>query len=231
MSPIRRSFAGKDELALALADAVATDLKAAVSARGAGTLAVSGGSTPSRFFAELGRRIDVEWSRVTITLVDERWVDEGSERSNARLVREKLLSGVAAAARFVPLYQGGEVPTAASVAQASAAIAALGSLDAVVLGMGSDGHTASFFPGGDTLDQALTAGGPVVDIRAPGAGEPRVTLTLARILAAQSLYLHIEGDEKLRVLDAALSPGAASDMPVRAVLHQDRKPVTIFWCP
>lgn len=231
MSPIRRSFAGKDELALALADAVATNLKAAVAARGAGTLAVSGGSTPSRFFAELGRRIDVEWSRVTITLVDERWVDEGSERSNARLVREKLLSGVAAAARFVPLYQGGEVPTAASVAQASAAIAALGSLDAVVLGMGSDGHTASFFPGGDTLDQALTAEGPVVDIRAPGAGEPRVTLTLARILAAQSLYLHIEGDEKLRVLDAALSPGAASDMPVRAVLHQDRKPVTIFWCP
>lgn len=231
MSPIRRSFAGKDELALALADAVATDLKAAVAARGAGTLAVSGGSTPSRFFAELGRRIDVEWSRVTITLVDERWVDEGSERSNARLVREKLLSGVAAAARFVPLYQGGEVPTAASVAQASAAIAALGPLDAVVLGMGSDGHTASFFPGGDTLDQALTAEGPVVDIRAPGAGEPRVTLTLARILAAQSLYLHIEGDEKLRVLDAALSPGEASDMPVRAVLHQDSKPVTIFWCP
>lgn len=231
MSPIRRSFAGKDELALALADAVATDLKAAVAARGAGTLAVSGGSTPSRFFAELGRRIDVEWSRVTITLVDERWVDEGSERSNARLVREKLLSGVAAAARFVPLYQGGEVPTAASVAQASAAIAALGPLDAVVLGMGSDGHTASFFPGGDTLDQALTAEDSVVDIRAPGAGEPRVTLTLARILAAQSLYLHIEGDEKLRVLDAALAPGAASDMPVRAVLHQDSKPVTIFWCP
>jgi 6-phosphogluconolactonase len=231
LSPIRRSFAGKDELALALADAVATDLKAAIAARGAGTLAVSGGSTPARFFAELGRRIDVEWSRVTITLVDERWVDEGSERSNARLVREKLLSGVAAAARFVPLYQGGEAPTAASVGQASAAIAALGPLDAVVLGMGSDGHTASFFPGGDTLGHALTAEGPVVDIRAPGAGEPRVTLTLARILAARSLYLHIEGDEKLRVLDEALSPGETGDMPVRAVLHQDKKPVTIFWCP
>jgi len=231
LSPIRRSFAGKDELALALADAVATDLKAAIAARGAGAVAVSGGSTPARFFAELGRRIDVEWSKVTITLVDERWVDESSERSNARLVRDRLLSGVAAAARFVPLYQGGEAPTAASVAQASAAIAALGPLDAVVLGMGSDGHTASFFPGGDTLEHALTAQGPVVDIRAPGAGEPRVTLTLARILAAQSLYLHIEGDEKLRVLDEALSPGETSDMPVRAVLHQDQKPVTIFWCP
>lgn len=231
MSPIRRSFAGKDELAFALADAVATDLKAAIAARGAGTVAVSGGSTPARFFAELGRRIDVEWSRVTITLVDERWVDESSDRSNARLVREKLLSGVAAAARFIPLYQGGEVPTETSVAQAAAAIEGLGPLDALVLGMGNDGHTASFFPGGDTLERALTNAEAVIDIRAPGAGEPRVTLTLARILAAQSVYLHIEGDEKLRVLDQALAPGETSDMPVRAVLHQDHKPVTIFWCP
>lgn len=231
MSPIRRSFVGKDELALALAEAVAADLKTAIATRGAATLAVSGGSTPGRFFAELGRRIDIAWSKVTVTLVDERWVDDTSERSNARLVKDRLLSGVASAARFVPLYQGGDTPTEEAVARASAAVAKLGPLDAVVLGMGNDGHTASFFPGGDTLDHALAADGPIVDIRAPGAGEPRVTLTLARILAAGSIYLHIEGDEKARVLDLALSPGATSDMPVRAVLRQDQKPVTIFWCP
>ena len=50
------------------------------------------------------------------------------------------------------------------------------------------------------LDEALTAEGPVVAISAPGAGEPRVTLTLQRLLAARALYLHIEGEEKVETL-------------------------------
>lgn len=231
MSPIRRTFAGKDELALALADAVAENLKAGLAARGAAVLAVSGGSTPARFFAELSRRIDVEWSKVTVTLVDERWVDERSDRSNARLVKANLLQGVAASARFVPLYQGGGVPEPETVARTAAAIAALGTIDVVVLGMGNDGHTASFFPGGDTLDEVLSSDEPVLAIRAPGAGEPRITLTLRRLLAAENVYLHIEGEEKAAVLEQALAERSEQEMPVRSVLHQDQKPVTIFWCP
>lgn len=231
MSPIRRTFGDKDELALALADAVAGNLKAGIAARGKAALAVSGGSTPARFFQALSRRPDVEWSKVTATLVDERWVDESSERSNARLVKANLLQGPAASASFVPLYQDGSEPDAAGIARANAAIAAIPVLDVAVLGMGNDGHTASFFPGGDTLDAALTAEGPVLAIRAPGAGEPRITLTLRRLLAADALYLHIEGNEKAEVLDKALGEGDIADMPVRAVLRQDEKPVTVFWCP
>ena len=68
-------------------------------------------------------------------------------------------------------------------------------------------------------------------IRAPGAGEPRVTLTLRRLLAAEALYLHIEGNEKAEVLDKALGDGDVADMPVRAILRQELKPVTVFWCP
>ena len=231
MSPIRRTFGDKDELALALADAVAGNLRAGIAARGEAALAVSGGSTPARFFQALSRRVDVEWSKVTVTLVDERWVDEGSERSNARLVKANLLQGPAAAAAFVPLWQGGAEPDATGIAKANAAISAIPVLDAAILGMGNDGHTASFFPGGDTLDEALTAAGPVLAIRAPGAGEPRVTLTLRRLLAADALYLHIEGNEKAEVLDKALGEGEIADMPVRAVLRQDERPVTVFWCP
>jgi 6-phosphogluconolactonase len=103
--------------------------------------------------------------------------------------------------------------------------------DAVVLGMGNDGHTASFFPEGDTLADALTADGPVVAIRAPGAGEPRVTLTLRALLASKALYLHIEGEEKLATLHQAEAEGPIEAMPVRAILRQAQTPLTIYWCP
>jgi 6-phosphogluconolactonase len=101
---------------------------------------------------------------------------------------------------------------------------------AVVLGMGGDGHTASFFPGGDTLDEALTAQGPTLSIRAPGAGEPRITFTLPRLLRTDALYLHIEGQEKAEVLDQALGDGPVEDLPIRAVLRSGH-PVNVYWCP
>ncbi len=229
MRPARREFRDKDQLADALAEAVAGNLKSGAKSRGAASLAVSGGSTPARFFRALSQRDDVPWDKVTITLVDERWVDETSDRSNGRLVRATLLTGRAAAASFVPLYQGGTEPDAYAAGLAQRQVPQ--PLDAAVLGMGNDGHTASFFPGGDTLDEALTGEGPVVAIRAPGAGEPRVTLTLKALLAARALYLHIEGDEKVETLAKAEAEGPIEDMPVRAVLRQTQTPLTIYWCP
>jgi 6-phosphogluconolactonase len=227
--PARRDLHDKQQLAEALADAIAGNLKAGVNARGVASLAVSGGSTPARFFRALSERDDVPWDKVTVTLVDERWVDETSDRSNARLVKANLLQGRAAAAAFVPLYQGGTEP------DADAASAAQGQVpqpfDAVILGMGNDGHTASFFPGGDNLAEALTAEGPVVAIRAPGAGEPRVTLTLKVLLATRALYVHIEGGEKVETLRQAEAEGPVEDMPVRAILRQTQTPLTIYWCP
>ncbi len=229
MRPARRDFRDKDQLAAALADAVAANLKAGAAARGAASLAVSGGSTPGRFFKALSERTDVPWDKVTITLVDERWVDESSDRSNGRLVKANLLTGRAAAAHFVPLYQGGSEPDAYAAGLAQRQVPQ--PFDAVILGMGNDGHTASFFPGGDTLAEALTGEGPVVAIRAPGAGEPRVTLTLGVLLAARALYLHIEGEEKVETLQRAEGEGPVEDMPVRAVLRQTQTPLTIYWCP
>lgn len=232
MIPARRSFATKEELAAALAEAVAENLKAGIAARGEAALAVSGGSTPGRFFSKLGKDRGVDWEKVRVTLVDERWVPETSDRSNAALVNEKMLQGPAAVARFVPLYAGGDAPDAAALGRTASQLADLPSpFDAVILGMGSDGHTASFFPGGDNLAAALTEPGPVVSMRAPGAGEPRVTFTLPRLLETAALYLHIEGDEKAAVLETALGDGPVEEMPIRAVLRQERVPLTIYWCP
>lgn len=227
----RRTFADKPTLAIELAQAVADRIRTAIAERGIAAIAVSGGSTPARFFQSLGKTKDIDWSKVIVTLVDERWVDETSNRSNALLVNERMLQGPAATARFFPLYSGGEEPDAALVAKTNELLATLPEqFAAVVLGMGSDGHTASFFPGGDTLDQALTAEGPALAIHAPGAGEARITFTLPRLLRTDGLYLHIEGEEKAEVLDKALGDGPVEDMPVRAVLRSGHA-VNVYWCP
>jgi 6-phosphogluconolactonase len=227
----RRTFADKPTLAKELAEAVADRIRTAIAERGVAAIAVSGGSTPARFFQALGKTKDIEWTKVIVTLVDERWVDETSDRSNALLVNEKMLQGPAAVARFFPLYSGGEEPGPAEIAKTNALLADLPEqFAAVVLGMGGDGHTASFFPGGDTLAQALTAEGPALAIHAPGAGEPRITFTLPRLLHTDGLYLHIEGEEKAVVLDAALGDGPVEDLPIRAVLRSGQ-PVTVYWCP
>ena len=224
----RHEFDSADALAEGLADAVARDLARGIKTRGMGVLAVSGGSTPKRFFKVLSTR-KLDWKNVIVTLVDERWVESSSERSNAKLVHDNLLVNEAQDAVFVSLWSGGERPDTEAVKRTNAALKGLASpFDAVILGMGNDGHTASFFPGGDTLHEALTSKGPAIALNAHGAGEPRVTLTLPVLLSTRALYLHIEGAEKAATLDAALSDGPVEEMPIRAVLRQAHTPVLVY---
>ncbi|MCW8807952.1 MAG: 6-phosphogluconolactonase [Rhodanobacter sp.] len=227
------SFTDCPAQASALAERVAATLRTALEQRGHALLAVSGGSTPKAFFEHLSREA-LDWAHVQVTLVDERWVPESDARSNARLVKSQLLQHAASAASFVPLYS--DVPTPEDgLAATRARIDALPlPFDAVVLGMGDDGHTASFFPGGDHLAEALDLDGQtrVLPMRAAGAGEPRITLTLPALLQTRSLYLLVGGTSKRELLaDARLGLGAARDYPVRAVLTQQRVPVAVYWCP
>ena len=207
-----RLFDSRESLAAALASDVASALAQCVNSNGKACLAVSGGATPRLFFEVLSR-MDAPWDKISVTLVDERQVPETSPRSNARLVRENLLQDRAAQAEFKT-------------------ISAETRIDVAVLGMGADGHTASFFPGGDNLVKALDPGGqqPVTTMSAPGAGEPRLTFTLPALLEASLLCLHIEGQDKRGVLDKALGAGPVEAMPVRAFLRSP-KPLTLYWCP
>jgi 6-phosphogluconolactonase len=218
MIEAERIFEARDVLAGQLARDVADELARAIEAKGRATLAVSGGSTPKLFFEKLSEE-NIAWPRVTITLIDERQVPETSDRSNARLVREHLLRNKAATAVFVPLFNNADAEKTQP-------------FDVAILGMGSDGHTASFFPGADRLAEAIDADSDkrLISITAPGAGEPRLTFTLPVIEKAGRLALHIEGAEKKAVLEKALADGPAEDMPVRAVLRS-ATPVTLYWCP
>jgi 6-phosphogluconolactonase len=226
------TFTTAAELANALADEVAARLSAAVTARGAASIAVSGGTTPKAFFQALSNR-DIAWERVTITLVDERFVPADNPRSNHLLVDANLLQNKAKAARFVPLYQpAASVEQAAKLATAKSAEIGI-PFDVVILGMGGDGHTASFFPGGTNLAVALDPATPrgVITMDAEGAGEPRLTYTFSSLQDAGFLVLHIEGEGKKDVLAKAEGSGDEADMPIRAVLRRAASPVEIYWAP
>lgn len=227
-------FADGEKLAEALAAAVADELSGSLAARGRALLAVSGGRTPQRFLRALSQR-PLDWTRIVVTVVDERWVPPDDARSNEGLVRASLLHGPAAAARFVSLYAAGAATPEAGLHAIAARIALLDlPFDALVLGMGEDGHTASFFPAGDHLAEATDpkTDAVVLPMRASAAGEPRITLTLPLILDSRSLYLHIEGERKREVLETARYVAATNRAyPISSVLRNARVPLEVYWCP
>ena len=187
------------------------------------SFAVPGGTTPGPIFDVLCGANHLDWSRIYVMLTDERWVPENSERSNTRLLRKRLLVGAAAAAQYVPLYGGTDTPEQ-SLAALEDGLRPCLPVSVMLLGMGADMHTASIFPGADKLDEALTGDSLLVPMRAPGAPEPRITLSAKVLQGAMSRHIVIKGLEKREALERAqsLSP---HDAPIAAVLAGS----TVHW--
>lgn len=212
-----REYPDRELLMMSLADRIAADLRASLSHRERATLAVPGGTTPGPVFDTL-RGLDLEWERIDVMLTDERWVDESSPRSNTRLLRDRLLVDRASAATLVPLYGGTETPEG-SLEALTAGIEACLPLSVVLLGMGADMHTASLFPGADRLSEALASRAPaLMAMRAPGAPEPRVTLTARVLNDAMSKHLVLTGADKREAFEKATRTRDHESAPVAAVL-------------
>src|SRR6202046_946687 len=230
--PPATKFADSDALARNLSDQLAANLRTAIAARGLASLVVSGGKSPTKLF-ELLRVETLDWSRVCVALVDERWVDPSDPGSNEKLVRDVLLKDAAAAARFTGLKNGAPTPDLGAVSAWETFARVPRPFDAVVLGMGDDGHTASLFPGSPNLPSALNqaAAAGCVGMWSPVAPHPRLSLNLTALLDSRRVVLLITGDSKWRTFTAACAPGPEQDMPIRAVLRQSRAPVDVMWSP
>lgn len=217
------TYADRDMLWLSVADRIAGELGQTLRQKGDATLSVPGGTTPGPVF-DLLAQATLDWSRVAVVLNDERWVDEESPRSNTALVRRRLLTGKAAAARLLPMRA--ETPTPEEgIGSIAAALAPHLPLSVLLLGMGEDGHVASLFPGADRLDAALASDAPpVMALRADAAGEPRITLTAPVLRAAMHVHVLITGAAKRAVIEAAEGRDPR-EAPVALVLRD----ATVHW--
>ncbi|MEO8114714.1 MAG: 6-phosphogluconolactonase [Phenylobacterium sp.] len=207
-------------MAEAAARAIEAQLTGGLATRGRAALVATGGRAPGPVYDRL-REAAIDWRRVVVTLSDERCVDVDSPNANARLLRERLFVGPAAKAHFLPLTD-----------YAEPALSKLLPFDAVLLGMGEDGHIASLIPGSPVLAEGLDPAGETLVLESPaGFGSPplaRITLTLAALLQSHAIFLLIAGEAKRQVIGRAL---AGDGLPVRAVLTQERVPVRVFWAP
>ena len=219
-------FATRDALMQAAADRLETALRDGVAARGQACIALSGGSTPEPAYAALAAR-DLDWAKISFALVDERFVAPDDDASNEKMLRRALAPALAKGAAVLPLFSGGSLVDAATRADA---IYAPLRFDAVLMGMGEDMHTASWFPG--FADEALSSAHSVVAVHAPTAAcsADRLTLTHSAIARAERVFLLISGESKRAALDAAFGL-RVEDAPVAALFSDCERQPEVLWAP
>lgn len=224
-----------------LADNLAGELvgmiDAAILEHGNAVIALSGGSTPKPLFEALAEHA-VDWSKVVVTLVDERWVPESHELSNAAFIKRYFLNNIPTGVRFVPLYQAAQTVEASYAIVLADYCDATGSsinnmrrFDIVVLGMGNDGHTASFFPDANNIKNlvSLDEKQPLLSCNSATTKVERITWSLPMLLNSAYLALHFTGSAKLDVFETAVKGGPIQDLPIRSVIFQDQTPLNVFF--
>lgn len=222
------------QLAESLAGTLEAAINAGIAARGRAVLALAGGGTPMPVYRRLAEA-SLDWSKVQLVATDERWVDHEHPASNSRAMREAF--AMADRVNILSLVPPSAGPRA-SEATARAALASVPDpFDAVLLGMGSDGHFASLFPNNPALQAGLDPQNPddalVVhpDPLPPEAPFARVSLSAARLLRTRRLLLAITGTAKREVLARAQARPDPVRLPISAVLHDAAAQIEIHWSP
>jgi len=225
--PQIEAFPSREALYDAAASVLVAALNAAVAERGQAGFAATGGSTPAPVYDRLSA-LTAPWDKTTVTLTDERCVPPSDPGSNEGLVRRHLLIDKAAKAAFAPLYFAG-VAQGDAADRAQDGVAKALPFGAVLLGVGPDGHFASLFPGNSVLEAGLDPASPrtviAVPAGAPAPDLPRISLTFQALIQASLIVILITGEAKKTLLEGPVDP----DLPIFAILNQDRAPVRILW--
>lgn len=230
---------GADAQSLAenLAGELVLQIEQAISQKNQAVIALSGGSTPKPLFKVLAEH-HVDWSKVVITLVDERWVPETHALSNAAFMKQHLLNSLPESVAFVPLYQAAQTVEASMPLVLDEYCKTTGStpqnlrsFDVVILGMGGDGHTASFFPDASNVAElvSLEASQPLLTCQSPSTQVERITWSLPSLLNTDFLALHFTSASKLDVFERAAAGGCKSELPIRSAIFQNHTPLNVYY--
>lgn len=221
-------FDSKEKLVQVLSQKIIDDLALAIETKGYATLVLSGGSTPKNLLITLSY-IKFSWEKVRVTLVDERWVEPSNPNSNQKLVKDYLLQNYAKNARFIPL-KNSAIRAKDAVVSLEVTLHGLShELDVVVLGMGEDAHTASFFPHSSELAFALNTHDLCCATTAVLEPKERITLSRSFLLGAKSLILHIEGKAKKEVFKKAAKSDDVVNMPIVSMMQQKNPLLEVYY--
>ncbi len=230
---------GQDAQSLAenLAGELVVHIDQAIAEKGSAVIALSGGSTPKPLFNVLADH-QVDWSKVIITLVDERWVPTSHSLSNAAFMQQHLLSSLPNEVRFVPLYQAAQTVEASRSLVVNdycqitdSSVETMRAFDVVVLGMGGDGHTASFFPDADNIHELVDINSrePLLTCNSPSTQVERITWSLPTLLNTGFLALHFIGKDKLSVFEQAVNGDDLAALPIRSAIFQDSTALNVYY--
>ncbi|NND82322.1 MAG: 6-phosphogluconolactonase [Gammaproteobacteria bacterium] len=235
-----QEFDSRPALAEVLASSIAEALSDAIAKRGQAIIALSGGSTPKPLFKALAD-CEIDWPSVVITLVDERWVPFDDELSNTAFLHEHLLSQLPEHPRLVSLFNISAAALSPALSripvlteycrQTGSTHAAPAAFDVVVLGMGGDGHTASFFPDAENVAELVDPNSSqyLLTCTSPNARVDRITWSLPMLLNTGTLILHITGPDKKQVFERAASGSDATELPIRSAIHQDKTELQVYY--
>lgn len=224
------SYLSSDELNQALCEKITKALSQAIDERGTASLLVSGGRTPIPLFQMLSQS-QLDWSQVVVSLVDDRWVEVTNSDSNEHLVKSHLLVNRASCAHYVGLVDT-TVSLEQAVINANKGVERIPTpFDFVILGMGEDGHTASLFPCCEELSEGLNLLNDDMYIATHPQNAPyaRISLTLSALMLSRHTVLHLVGEGKRQVYEAALAENEPMNMPIKAVLSGSD--VDVMWAP
>jgi len=227
--PLRIKYFDNDQdLVLDLTKKILRKLNTGLQRKGRASLVVSGGSTPKNLFIHLSQQ-EFPWEKVNVILADDRCVNVHSDKSNYHFLKQYLFQNYATEAKFIPLYCDEDKAKQAAV-NAERRIQHLKDYDMVILGMGTDGHTASLFPQAENLALALSGESPDCVAIDPVTNDMmRVTQSLKRLLRTHRVVFHLVGENKHDIMKKVLQDKNKTLYPSSHVIHQDIVPVEIYY--